>query len=294
MLFAQLSGTSKLVAVLNNAAHAPAFGLVALLVHNSLLHLRLRRRLAAAFLAAIGLGILVEVIQGLTGRDASWFDVWTDALGAACALALSVYFRAKESDDRRGPSVALALAVAASLAVLYPVGKSVAAYGLKASSRHSLMTFDRPLSLYFIETQGVEVERRELPREWATEADQKALLVTVLQGKYPGINLTEPFRDWRLYEMLKLDVTNPCPDSLPLTVRVHDRTHDNRISDRFNRTVEVAASARTIVSIRLADVTAGPEDRNLDLSDVAGLILFTSGTGARPGRKFYVTRVWLD
>ena len=285
VLAGRLPGSSKLVAVLNNAAHAPAFALVALLVHASLRHLSGRRRLAASLLTTIFLGLLVEIFQGMTGRDASWLDVWTDALGAVGALALARYLRVADREPGRRPAAPLVLFIVTSLAILYPVGEAITAYAFRVADSPQLLSFDRPLSLYFVETRGVQVERRRLPSEWDTRDDEDVLQVVVVRGQHPGINLTEPLPNWRERSLLKLDVTNPGPDGLPLTVRVHDRAHDNRLSDRFNRTVEVAASTRTVVSIPLADVEAGPSNRRLDLGEVAGMIVFTSGKGARPGRR---------
>jgi hypothetical protein len=46
--------------------------------------------------------------------------------------------------------------------------------------------------------------------------------------------------------------------------------------------------------VPLREIAEAPDGRMLDLSSVAGLILFTSGEPADVGREYYVTRVWLE
>ena len=91
-----------------------------------------------------------------------------------------------------------------------------------------------------------------------------------------------------------LDLTNPGPSSLELTVRVHDASHDNRAQDRFNERFVLAPEQRRIIEVPLADIAEGPWARRLDLSRIAALGLYTSGASAEVGREFYLTRIWLQ
>jgi hypothetical protein len=91
-----------------------------------------------------------------------------------------------------------------------------------------------------------------------------------------------------------LDLTNPDSRPLTLTVRVHDRAHDNRASDRFNRTFTIPGATRQTVSFALADIERAPLGRTLDLSRVAGLILFGDEDPTSVGRQYYLTRAWLE
>ena len=79
-----------------------------------------------------------------------------------------------------------------------------------------------------------------------------------------------------------------------MVLRVHDLQHDNRLEDRFNRSISVGAESRVRIALPLTDVEAGPLDRRIDLRHVAGLILFVTDSSARPGTQLYVTRIWLE
>lgn len=70
--------------VWDKAAHFVAFGLI--LWSLGVLFRRLPRIVAA--LCALALGGLVEIVQGLVGRDASWGDLLADGLGIIAALML--------------------------------------------------------------------------------------------------------------------------------------------------------------------------------------------------------------
>jgi VanZ family protein len=65
--------------------HAALFFAGVLTLARSARALRASHPLAAAVLAAIAYGGLLELLQGSTGRDASWGDLGADALGASLA-----------------------------------------------------------------------------------------------------------------------------------------------------------------------------------------------------------------
>src|SRR5688572_13467347 len=87
--FAILPAQPKILSVLNNFAHGPVFGALAIVL---LGWLRPRfipspwSAYAGAFVLAVAAGGALEVLQIFTRRDASLTDVITNALGAGCGL----------------------------------------------------------------------------------------------------------------------------------------------------------------------------------------------------------------
>src|SRR5688500_8035213 len=82
---AGLPSHPRILAVLNDAAHAPVFGALAVVFFQIVArHSRRSRRFAyaTAFLAAVLVGGFVEIVQPAFGRGSDLRDVWTDALGA--------------------------------------------------------------------------------------------------------------------------------------------------------------------------------------------------------------------
>ena len=123
-------GGSLWAQTLENAAHAPLFGLLALLIHRAVGRrvaggLQSARGYVASWLATVGIGAVTEIAQGFMGRDAAVIDLANDAFGAAFALAAMAWWRAGHADARADASpaarrTALAIAVLAALPVIAP------------------------------------------------------------------------------------------------------------------------------------------------------------------------------
>lgn len=289
-LTVRLPSHPQILGVLNNAAHAPVFGAFAIVVFELLQRfpaLILWRRYFAAFLIAVGTGGLVELIQPVVGRGAEIGDLINDALGAIGALALFAFVVSRE---RR----ALLISVLAFAPVLWPVADASVAYALRAGAFPTLLGGDSWPDRYFIQTRGVKVWHTVLPLPWHRSEDPPSLLVETVGTRWPGVTHSEPHSDWRGYTSLLIDITNPDSRPLALTLRVHDLAHDNQASDRFNRNLLLAASQRQTVVIPLVEIERAPDGRLIDLSRIAGVILFGDGDPALVGRQYYVTRIWLE
>lgn len=295
VLLAGMPSGPKIYAVLNDAAHAPVFGALALLLLGQLRCASRRQTVGlfgVAFLLAVSIGIGVELIQGMIGRDASLKDVGTDTLGAACALGLAGWWRAR---GRRGLEqfVALGVAALAGGLALVPIAKAAAAYQHRASIFPVLAEFNSSLDLYFASPVDAMISRGPLPDDWIEESGPTSLRLMATGGDYPGI-VTEPARDWRGWSTLKLDITNPGKQALQLHVRVDDGSQKLRYEDRFNRRFWAPGATRTVLSIPLREIEKGSMNRSLNLGDVARLVVFLSGPDAEPGTEFYISRIWLE
>jgi hypothetical protein len=299
VLFGKLPPWPKYWVVLGNAAHAPVFGILAvicLLVLSALTRSRSTWLVPLAFLITVGGGIAVEWLQTFVGRDSSWDDVVTDALGATCALAFVLWRQSLSapSSGRLTRSLAPVLMLACAAAILYPLAEAGAAYSRRASLFPVIAQFDSPLDLYFVSGIGAVATRGPLPDNWRAATDPESLRVLVASEPYPGVAFTEPARNWGAWSTLKLDITNPDARPLDLNARVHDMAHTQHYDDRFNRRFLIDGSTRTTISIPLQDIQQGPKSRLLDLESIAGVIVFTDGPSAAFGRQFYLTRIWLE
>lgn len=277
--------------VLNNAAHAPVFGALAVVL------LLLTRRWSArpawaqyggAFSLTVLAGAAIEWIQPSLGRAGEWQDLWTDALGACAGLAAAAFF----SLPRRWLSAFLF--TVATAAAFWPVAEAALGYWQRMRQFPTVMDFSSRPDWYFIRTRGLTFEVGELPGAWSRPQDPPSLHLRVIGGDWPGITHVEPQPDWRGHTQLMLDLTNPGDEPLTLTLRVHDERHDNRWRDRFNRTFTLAPSARRLLAIPLTDIARAPVGRALDLARVAGLILYGVSGRADAGREYYLTRIWLE
>lgn len=264
---------------IENAGHLPLFFLITLAVlfvlrewrpfksgrfHDVYLYL-------AAGLAGIGSGFLSEVIQRRLSRDASWEDVYSDAVGAVCALAVHALFHRTHTIGRWRRAIAAAIVVAVAVIFLMPIVTMVRAYLHRNGQFPVLADFHSPVELAWTVSYGL---RRDIV--------DGALHVEFVADEFPGLSFHEPVADWRAYQWLVVDIENPAAEPLMLGIRVHDIGHGRQFNDRFNRHVEIAPRERKLLRIALDDIRHGPRTRLMDMQRVSDITLFRSAaTGSR-------------
>lgn len=299
VVFAGLPNSTRFLHVLHKTGHPLAFGAMALM---ALAVFRARPAAGAAqwwqpylgaLAVAIVVGALTEVAQQFTHRGSSLTDVVSDALGATACLA--IHAAVCGGGVRRPVWQTRGLALVGSLAAiaaLAPLATCIAAYAWRDARFPGITQAGNRLDLYFISQDSHNVERSPLPSRWAQTPGEMALRVAIDAGEYPAMHMTEPYPQWADYRSLALDLTNPGKSDLELVVRVHDRLHNYRYDDRFNRPVRIPAESRLTVTLPLQEVAKGPRHRALDLRNVADISVFA----ARPVANgvFFVSRIWLQ
>jgi len=259
---------------LENAGHTPLFFLVTLGV---LFVMRDHPRFQGASLYALagmigaGTGFLSEVIQRPLARDASWEDVFADAVGAVLALAVYALFERRTKVRVWQRVGALAVALSCIAIFLAPIVRMTRAYVHRNGQFPVIADFHSRIELYW--TLSIGVNR---------EVIDDALEVELVADEFPGVSFHEPIPDWRQYRTLVIDVANPDAVPLELVVRVHDRRHKHAYNDRFNRNFPLAAGERRTLRIPLEDIRRGPRQRLMDMAHISDITLFRgSRSGAR-------------
>lgn len=268
---------------IENAGHLPVFLLVTLgllTVLRADYRIEGARLYALAGLLGVGLGFLSELIQRPLARDASWEDVFADAMGTVCALALYALF------DRRTvmakPVRLMALGVALLCIVVYvaPLVRMTRAYVHRNGQFPVLVDFQSSIELFWIVGYGIN---RDISRG--------ALDVDFTADEFPGVSLHEPVPDWSNFRTLVIDVENPDSESLELGLRIHDRGHGRVFVDRFNRRFELAAGERRTLRIALDEVRRGPRDRLMDIGHISDITLFRGGNQGSRRLRIYSMRL---
>jgi len=264
---------------IENAGHMPVFFLVTLgllIVLRNDFKVEGVRLYALAGLIGAGLGFLSEVIQRPLARDASWEDVFSDTVGAVCALAVYAMFDRRPRIPRGAWLVALVVALACVAFYVTPLVRMSVAYVHRNGQFPVLADFRSPVEPFWTVGYGTNRSRKD-----------DALEVEFVGGPWPGVSLHEPFPDWSAYRTLLIDVENPDGAKLEFTVRVHDRGHWQNYSDRFNRHFELAAGERRTLRIDLRDVERAPKGRLMDMRQISNIALFRDKrTGARRMRIY--------
>lgn len=267
--------------IIENAGHMPLFFLITLAILYVLRdwHPFRNGRWSAlslyslAGLAGIGAGFLSEVIQMPLRRDASWEDVFADAIGTLCALAV-YYVLFDRSAGPRGWRRALAVVVIVACGSVYlaPIVTMTRAYLHRNGQFPVLADFHSPVELSWTVSFGV---RRKIV--------DGVLRVEFVADGFPGLSFHEPVPDWRGYKQLVIDLQNPAAEPLALGVRVHDIGHGLQYSDRFNHHFQLAPHERKTLRFDLEDIRRGPRARLMDLQRISDVTLFCTmkTTGSR-------------
>ncbi|MBI5266877.1 MAG: VanZ family protein, partial [candidate division Zixibacteria bacterium] len=189
---------------IQNAAHAPAFGVIAIailfLLRNTF------PRLAQAGLwcfvtalgIAIGLGAFVEIIQYFIGRDAEFVDVMRDALGAGSFLAM--YFTidpryAAGGWSSRSKAVVRLISILVFLAAFATLGICAKSYAWRNHEFPLVCDFGSRWSAQFIKLEDAAPTRVTAPPGWSDRTGLQIVRLQLGQSEYPGITVEEPYPD---------------------------------------------------------------------------------------------------
>lgn len=268
---------------IENAGHMPVFALVTmglLIVLRSDFKVDGARLYALAGLTGAGLGFLSEVIQRPLARDASWEDVFSDTVGAVCALAVYALFDRRSGLSRGTRWLALIVALSCVTFYVTPLARMAAAYLHRNAQFPVLADFRSSTELAWIVGYGVNrsIERGALEIEFA-------------RGPFAGVALHEPVADWRKFKTLLIDLENPDDVKLDFTVRVHDRGHASSYNDRYNRHFELAPRERRTLRIGLDEVQRAPRGRLMNMDRISDIRLFRDAPDGANRLRIYALRL---
>ena len=210
---------------------------------------------ASTLLLAVAFGLATEYVQSLVGRDASWEDARNDTVGAMLALALSARSDLRGSLHRSWRPLATIAAVALATVAAYPLAWTVAAYAGRWM---------------------------DFPVIWSSESLLARRFSYWKLGRYPGLVIEEPARDWRGYAALQIRVRSLRSSGTEIRIRVHDQKHNRQFLDRYDMAFVLPDSQERVLTIPLEAIRAAPATRELDLSAVRGVIIFQEGAREPP------------
>jgi VanZ family protein len=268
---------------IENAGHMPLFMLltfVLIVILRRDFGLEGWRLYGTAGAVGVFAGLLSEVIQRPLRRDASWEDVLADALGVVCALALHALFARGSSMPRKARVAAFAIAAACIVVYSAPLVRMTRAYLHRNAQFPVLADFRSNLEMFWV--VGYGVNRAQVG---------DALEVEFREEQFPGVSLHEPVADWSKFRTLIIDVGNPDPVRLRLTVRVHDKHHNKQFADRFNRSFELSGGERREIRIPLDDIQRGPRNRLMDLRHMSDITLFRGDNEGSRRLRVYSLRL---
>lgn len=259
---------------LSTLTHAALFGVIGWLIlqRSELETSSITLRISAVVGFTLVSGSLIEGLQSVTGRSPSLADMTANLAGAG-AVAIVV----APQGHPKWPRLRLpAYLVAATL--LAPVLFEPGIYVWNAASiRHNFPTLSNLEGAYEQRRwSGGSVDSR-IVRE-----GKKALRFDLSPARYSGPTLTHFARDWRGYRALRISIFNSSSSALPLTLFILDREHrrlGSPYEDRYNTHFALAAGWNDL-EIELSAIASAPRDREMDLSDISEIGVFTTALPA--------------
>ncbi|MDX1634250.1 MAG: succinyl-CoA synthetase subunit beta [Marinobacter sp.] len=265
-----------------NLGHPLFFGLLVMLVAPRQ-PLRGASLWVATTLAVLLAGLAIELLQGAAHRAADWRDLGRNLTGAWLALAWCYPPRP------RRVRLGLRGATLAFLLVELLVVAEVAARQLRlAQQLPALYDFREAEPALYWSGAGLK------PGNQAGAPAGRSLALDLDTGTYSGVTLNNLAGDWQGYRALRVEVYNPDPQPLTLTLRIHDLQHDRgqqAYRDRFNRRLVLAPGANRFV-VPLAEIEQAPAGRMMDMARIRRLGLFASALPAP--RRVYLLDLRLE
>ena len=259
--------------------HAPLFGIVALCARVgagalSGDRLSVPAQYGLAFLVTAALSGLSEAAQiGSENRDADLGDALRDVLGGAACLLVAAGF---EGVWRSGAArAALVLAgISVMGAILAPLGPLAWSYSMRKASLPVIADYTSQWQQPLMRALRVDLAPIVAPETFTGRSGETVARVRFRQAAWPGVDVVEPWPDWRGYSSLRFQVYAEQPAPKQLVLRIDDEQHDGTHRDRFNRSFDIHAGVNDIV-VPLADIRRAPKGRELDLSRVDRVLLFS-------------------
>jgi len=222
-------------------------------------------------LIAMLMGVLVEALQIASQRDASLNDIYRNFLGIMAAVCLLVLFNTKKLPYRKLGSAVLIIVAATFLWFgLNPLFHLSWHYFERHNAFPVIIEFDAGWSTSFVRYSNARMVKT------LDAGQQRNRLHTVrfYPGNYPGVSIIEPEPDWSDYGYLSLIVHSMSASPHYMVLRVHDENHNQQYTDRFNKRLVIQPGVNKF-SISLDQIRFAAVDRELDLKNIAGLVLFS-------------------
>lgn len=295
---------TRLWKAFNDFCHVPLFGGVAILLLSLARQIgeprgwSVGRPYGLAFIGVVVLGGMSEGVQSLSSsRYADWSDLLYDVLGAVCALGFYVTYNrnltGRGATWRKAPRRQLAHAMIGLFVVvaLSPVLIWAYAYWDRAMRFPLLCQFSSAWEMMFVQGKDSELQIVSPPVGWGKPRVDTVGHVVFYPTHYPGIRIEEPYADWQGFSRFGFDVYSELPTARALVIRIDDAQHHNEYVDRFNQAVTISPGLNHI-HIPLDDIRQGPVGRELDLSAIKTVMLFT----VNPPEQFslYVDNIRLE
>ena len=274
-----------------NSGHTLIFIVISFVIYSQLTVKAPTMGVRAAYffviVAGVMFGVVIEVVQGLVGRDTSWDDLYKNLFGLMAGLMLIAAYYQKGSSSCKKQFFYVLTAFCIVLLGALPLFQLSGHYIQRMNAFPVIVDFSAEWSGSFVRFNKAEMELRS-----GKAGDNDSLFrIRFDAGSFPGVSIIEPSPDWSAYRNLRFKVGSGSYVNTDLFLRIHDKNHDYNYQDRFNKKLVIRPGLNEIV-ISLAQIKKGPLNRDLDLTNVAELIIFMSKV--EKSQLLEISNIYLD
>jgi len=243
-------------------------------------------QLSVIFGITLSLGALVELFQYGFDRSPDMGDIYRNMLGACMSVAFLLPIR------KTLPKTPM-LIFKSTLIILvalqcFPIAIALIDEHQARRDFPILSDFETPSQIQrWTGDAAISIEND------ISHPGNHTMQVALTTQMYSGTALKYYPTNWQSYQWFQFRIYNPSSDAIKITCRIHDKKHTQglqRYQDRFNQTQSLSQGWNTI-TISLEEVRRAPEKRQMDLSQVYGVGIFSSRL-PHP-RKIYIDDVRL-
>ena len=212
--------------------------------------------------------VAIELIQGINGREYSSIDIIRNCLGATIAIAFhSNSFR----DGRLFSRSKFKYAVVGILFIFsYPLIINTVDMITAYRSFPVLSDFESPYELTRWSGNHLKMEKLDAN-------NNHVMGNTFTTDEYSNLTFETFPGNWTGFSNISFIIFNEDTKGHVLTLRIHDQHHrksDWNYNDRFNQVINLTPGWNNI-SIDLNVVRVQPKNRNIDMSKIEKIILFS-------------------
>ncbi|MDN3640471.1 hypothetical protein QWY82_16870 [Simiduia curdlanivorans] len=247
-----------------NGGHIAFFCLSIVLIRQ-FIALNSPRHWLVASLMTLAIGLIIETIQQRVGRQFSYTDLAFNLAGLWLGLSWT-----------QSPTKFIWLLRLGAGFLLAPFFWSLTlASQLQLNSSYQFPT----ITSFESRSELLRVSGpAHLSNQIASDGKQ-SLKIDFDSAQYSTVSIDKPLGDWLGYQFLALDIYNPDTQPLRLVLRISDTEHDRgtqALTDRFNIAITVTNGWNNTV-LKLEDIQRAPLTRELDLSQLTNIAIFSQG-----------------
>jgi len=233
-----------------------------------------------SFFYCILLGGAIELIQSKIGRCLDLHDIYRDGLGSLLAFSVFYIKKIKQQYPPIQKSVYLAYFILFSSLVLIITDQSrlyqIIKIDLQARNNFPILADFKNKK----ELKQWSGNNLTLSRKHVLTGLYSMKVVLTGKTKYSGFSLKHFPSNWHGYQYLLINIYNPDIKPLKICMKITDFDHDinnQAYNNRFNKCYTLNGEQWSNIKIPLEDIKNNPKNRELDLTDMSQLGMFTSG-----------------